>query len=188
MESDFMPELRGLVDCCSARREMHLYIYKMWERCCSLFDEHLYAGESSPLSLWKNNLFFKSATLSCSFTSCSWVVLVIVLPRGCCVVQFGDFRMKYKNCKNRYVLLIWIQTLFWQAIKWLVSLKLQCLVEVIFLILVCIPVFLYLSEIDGNIDGYFCLLCRYNFDWAITFVPCWNILEEVIKLLLFAEN
>lgn len=43
--------------CCSARRKMHLYIYKMWEWCCYQFNEHLYAGQSSFLSVYKNNLF-----------------------------------------------------------------------------------------------------------------------------------
>lgn len=121
-------------------------------------------------------IFLKSATLSCSFTSCSWAGLVKVLHRGCCIMQFGAYGRKHKNCTNRYVILIEIQALFCQALKWLVCDKLRCLIEVIFFLLVCMPVFLCLSKIDVNIKKYFCVYCAdTTLNELKLFVPYWNV-------------
>lgn len=54
--------------------------------------------------------------------------------------------------------------------------KLQCLIEVIFFLSVCVPVFLCLSEINGNIDRYFCVYCAdATLIELLLFVPYWNV-------------
>lgn len=95
----------------------------------------------------------------------------LVLHRECCVVQKGAYGRTYKNCTNRYVILIGIQALYWQTLKWLVCDKLWCLIEVIFFLLVCMPCFcVCLRSMEISMD-HLCLSADTSLIELLLFVP-----------------